>query len=462
MVQSLTVKELTEALDGVLLCGETTAEISTFSFDSRQIGSQALYVPLPGERVDGHQFIKSAFQNGAAATLTVRGEIVDAAKPHIQVADAREALQKAAACLRKKKTLPIVGITGSVGKTTTRSLVAEALTAERSVFQTKGNLNSQLGVPVMLSEIAEEDIAVLEMGMSEFGEMERLTRMVKPDIAVITCIGVAHIRQLGSQVNICREKMAITLGMKPDAVLLLNGDDALLRAHKDAVKNKVFLYGTTPDCDFYAENIQMAGGKAIFQAVCQDEEVKVILFMPGVHNVLNALAALAVCKLYGVSLEKAAKKLEEFKGIRMRQQVYMTDQYTVIDDTYNANPDSMKAGIRVLMEFPKEGRKVAVLGDMLELGEDEKMYHEEIGQFAAKLGVDLLLTVGNLTPYMEQAALAEKTGIRVKHFAENRQVSEYLKTLLLPEDVVLLKGSRGMALNQVADELLRFAGYSAE
>lgn len=459
MRQSLTVKELTEVLDGILLCGEKTAEISTFSFDSRQIGSQALYVPLPGERVDGHQFIKNAFQNGAVATLTVRGEIVDVTKPHIQVADAREALQKAAACLRKKKTLPIVGITGSVGKTTTRSLVAEALAAERCVFQTKGNLNSQLGVPVMISEIAKEDIAVLEMGMSEFGEMERLTRMVQPDMAVITCIGVAHIRQLGSQENICREKMAIALGMKQDAVLLLNGDDPMLRAHKDDVKNKVFFYGTTPDCDFYAGNIRMVDGKAVFQAICQEEEVEVILSMPGIHNVLNALAALAVCKLYGVSLEKAAKKLEEFGGIKMRQQVYRTSRYTVIDDTYNANPDSMKAGIRVLMELPKEGRKVAVLGDMLELGEDERMYHEEIGRFAAELGVDLLLTVGNLTPYMEQAALAAKTGIRVKHFAENGQVSEYLKTLLLPEDVVLLKGSRGMALNQVTEELLEFAGY---
>lgn len=461
-MQSITVKELTEALDGILLCGEETAEIATLSFDSRQIGSRTLYVPLPGERVDGHQFIQSAFQNGAAATLTVRGEIVDAAKPHIQVADAREALQKAAACLRRKKTLPIVGITGSVGKTTTRSLVAEALSAERKVFQTKGNLNSQLGVPVMISEIAEEEIAVLEMGMSEFGEMERLTRMVQPDMAVITCIGVAHISQLGSQENICKEKMAITLGMKPDAVLLLNGDDKLLRAHKASVKNPVLLYGTTPDCDFYAENIRIIEGKARFQAVCQGEQAEVTLAMPGIHNVLNALAALAVCRLNGVSLEKAAKKLEAFGGIKMRQQVYITDKYTVIDDTYNANPDSMKAGIRVLMELPKEGRKVAVLGDMLELGEEERMYHEEIGRFAAASGVDLLLTVGNLTPYMEQAALAEGKGIRVKHFENNKQVSEYLKTLLLPEDVVLLKGSRGMALNQVSDELLAFAGYQEE
>jgi len=461
-MQTVTGKELTEALNGIFLCGDETVKIATLSFDSRQIGNQTLYVPLPGERVDGHQFIQNAFQNGAVATLTVKGKIVDETKPHIQVDDAKKALQKAATCFRRKKVLPIVGITGSVGKTTTRSLVAETLSAEKNVFQTRGNLNSQIGVPVMISEIAQEEIAVLEMGISEFGEMERLTRVVQPNMAVVTCIGVAHISQLGSQENICKEKLSITLGMKPDAILLLNGDDKLLRAYKDTIKNPVLLYGTTPDCDFYATDIQILEGKARFRAICQKEEIEITLSMPGIHNVLNALVALAVCKLNGVSLEKAAEKLEKFSGIKMRQQIYQTDQYILIDDTYNANPDSMKAGIRVLMEFPKEGRKVAVLGDMLELGEGERMYHEEIGQFAADSGVDLLLTVGNLTPYMEQAALEKGKGIKVKHFENNQQISEYLKKLLLPEDVVLLKGSRGMALNQVADELLAFAGYQKE
>lgn len=456
-MRSLTIKELTEALGGILLCGDDTTEISTLSFDSRQIGNQTLYVPLAGERVDGHQFIASAFQNGAVAALTARGEIVDRQKPHIQVEDCKRALQLAAICFREKKSLPIVGITGSVGKTTTRSLIAAALSAGKTVFQTKGNQNGQIGVPVMLSEIDKEEIAVLEMGISEFGEMERLTQMVKPNLAVITCIGVAHIRQLGSQEKICQEKMAITLGMKPTAILLANGDDPLLRAHKNAVKNVVLLYGTTPDCAFYAKDIRIVEGKAVFRAVCLEEEVDVTLSMPGIHNVLNAMAALAVCKLYQVPLQQAAKKLEQFGGISMRQQITVTEKYTLIDDTYNANPDSMKAGIQVLMELPREGRKVAVLGDMLELGEQEQMYHQEIGRFAANAGVDLLLTVGNLTSYMEEAALAEGKGIRVKHFENNAQISEYLKKLLLPEDVVLLKGSRGMALDQVVKELLSFA-----
>ncbi len=462
MMQTITVGELVKALNGVLLCGEEGKEISALSFDSRQIKEKTLYVPLVGEHVDGHQFIQSAFFNGAEATLTEKGEVLDWGKPHIRVEDCKRALQMAGACFREKKVIPIIGVTGSVGKTTTRALIAEALSAGRTVFQTRGNLNSQIGVPVMLSEIGEEQVAVLEMGMSEFGEMERLTKIVRPDLAVITNIGVAHIQQLGSQENICREKMAIASGMKSNGILLLNGDDPLLRKKRNAVEQVTLLYGTTPDCDFYAKEIQIVGGKAVFRAVCLEEEIEVTLSMPGIHNVLNTMAALSICKLYCVPLKKAAEKLEQFGGIAMRQQVIATKKYTIIDDTYNANPDSMKAGIRVLMDFPNEGRKVAVLGDMLELGADEKQYHQEIGRFAAHAGVDLLLTVGTLTPYMEEAALAENTGIRVKHFSDNRQISEYLKELLLPEDVVLLKGSRGMALDQVGKELRVFAGYQEE
>lgn len=459
MVQNITVRELTEVLGGTLLCGEGETEIATLSFDSRQIGNRTLYVPLPGEHVDGHQFICSAFQNGAVATLTAKGEIVEPGKPHIQVKDCKAALQLAGAYFRKKKSLPIIGITGSVGKTTTRSLVAEALSAGKTVFQTRGNLNSQIGVPVMLSEITEETIAVLEMGISEFGEMERLTRMVHPDLAIITCIGVAHIQQLGSQENICKEKMAITLGMNSNRILLLNGEDPFLRACRNSVKNVVLFYGTTSDCDFYAKDIRIVEGKTVFHAVCLEEEVEVTLSMPGKHNILNAMAALAVCKLYQVPLKQAAEKLGQFGGVPMRQQILVTKKYTIIDDTYNANPDSMRAGIQVLMEFPREGRKVAVLGDMLELGEREKQYHQEIGYFAAHAGVDFLFTVGNLTPYMNKAAQMEGKGIQVKHFENNIQVSEYLKEFLLPEDVVLLKGSRGMALDQIVKELCSFAEY---
>lgn len=457
-MKNVTVKDIVDACGGVLLCGEETAQVCHVSFDSRESKEKMLFVPLIGEKTDGHQYILSAFEHGAAAVFTSEHSLEDIPREQrgyawIRVPDTKAALQALAGWYRQRIKMPVVGITGSVGKTTTRAMVAEALSGSFSVYQTKGNLNSQIGVPVMLLETGDEDIAVLEMGMSEFGEMDRLTQMVRPEIAVITCIGVAHIEQLKTRENICGEKLAITHGMKPDGIVLLNRDDDMLADKRDSVPQKVYYYGTGDTCEFRAENIRIIEGKAEFDAVYGEKRIPVSLAMPGKHNVLNALAALAVCELSGASMEAGAKKLSEFQGIKMRQQIYAMDCYTVIDDSYNANPDSMKAGLRVLMEYPAQGRRVAVLGDMLELGEQEIMFHEEIGSFAAALGVDNLCTIGTLSKAMEKAAKQTNERIQTRHFESREELTAYLKSLLKPEDVVLLKGSRGMQLNLVADAL---------
>lgn len=458
-MKNITVKDIAAACSGTLLCGDSTAQIEHVSFDSRERKERMLFVPLAGERTDGHNYISSAFANGAAAVLTGRhkqaGEIPKEQRAYawISVDDTRKALQRLAGWYRNKLCMPIIGITGSVGKTTTRAMTAAALSGSFSVYQTKGNLNSQIGVPVMLLEAGDEEIAVLEMGMSEFGEMDRLAQMVRPQIAVITCIGVAHIEQLGTREHICEEKLAITHGMEPDGIVLLNGDDDMLAGKHKSLPQRAYYYGTGAACDFRAEHIRIVKGKAEFDAVYRDKRVPVSLFMPGSHNVLNALAALAVCELSGASMEAGAEKLAAFEGVKMRQQIYVTDRCTVIDDSYNANPDSMKAGIRVLMEYPAQGRKVAVLGDMLELGKEKVLFHEEIGRFAAAQGVDNLCTFGELSKYMEKAAKQENKQIQVRHFETREELTDYLKKLLMPEDTVLLKGSRGMQLNLVADAL---------
>lgn len=434
------------------------------SFDSRKIEENTLYVPIIGEKVDGHEFIESAFKNGACAALIQKGHTQNLSaaeakeKLWIEVEDTKKALQAIGAYYRKRLSLPIIGVTGSVGKTTTRAMIACALSAGLSVYQTKGNQNSQVGVPVMLTEIEKEQIAVLEMGMSEFGEMERLTQIVQPDLAVITCIGVAHIEQLKTKENICKEKMAITKGMKKEGILLLNGDDELLREQKGKTEQKVYYFGTHPDCDFRAEDIKIVNGKAEFEAVYQEDRISVALSMPGIHNVVNAMAALGCAYLCGVSMKAAADKLSNFEGIKMRQQIYQLSDYTIIDDSYNANPDSMKAGLQVLTEYPGKGRKIAVLGDMLELGEKEVEYHKEIGNFAASCKVDILLTFGELSKEIkaayEKADRKEKERKAV-HFQDRKEIINYLKQNLQKEDVILCKGSRGMALNQVAEALLK-------
>lgn len=461
-MKQVTVEAITEAVGGRLLWGEPGTQVSHVSFDSRECKEQMLFVPLVGEKADGHDFIPSAFEHGAVAAFTSRHEAEEVAEQlrdyaWIRVEDTREALQRLAGWYRKKIAIPIVGITGSVGKTTTRAMVAEALSGSRSVYQTKGNLNSQIGVPVMLLETGDEEISVLEMGMSEFGEMDRLTRMVRPELAVITCVGVAHIEQLGSRENICKEKMAIAHGMPPDGLLLLNGDDDMLAGKRGSIPQRVCYYGTGEDCEFRAENICIEDGRARFDAVYGEKRIPVSLAMPGRHNVLNALAALAVCELTGASMEAGAGRLEAFRGVAMRQQIDTVNGYTVIDDSYNANPDSMKAGLRVLAEYPATGRRVAVLGDMLELGKREADFHREIGSFVAELGIAQLCTFGELAGNIDLAARAADQRLSVRHFETREELTLFLKELLQPGDAVLLKGSRGMQLNLVAEELRRIS-----
>jgi UDP-N-acetylmuramoyl-tripeptide--D-alanyl-D-alanine ligase len=462
MMEQLTIHEITAACNGTQVCGDVDVRVSGMSFDSRTVTEGNLYVPLVGERVDGHDFIEQAFGKGAAATLTVRHVRMDSPMPYIRVDDPVRAMQDIAACYRKRLALPVIGITGSVGKTSTRAMVAQALSAEKEVYQTQGNLNSQLGVPVMVMGIQGQDIAVLEMGVSEFGEMERLTRIVQPDIAVVTGIGLSHIQQFKTKENIYQEKIGITHRMKPSGVLLLNGDDELLRRHyeeddQDMGRITAYLYGTREDCAFRAENIRVTETGTEFDAVCLDETVSVTLTIFGRHHVENSLAALAACKLCGVSLPLAAKRLQVFQGVKMRQQLYRTKQRTILDDSYNANPMSMRAGIQVLADLPKLGRSVAVLGDMFELGDEEVRYHKEIGEFAAEAGIDFVVTIGRLAAYISQSANECQAKTKGIHFSTKEEATPYLKEWLTPADVVLVKASHGMALWQVVAELLEEA-----
>jgi len=457
-MRNVTVGDIVCASGGRLLCGDSEVSVWHITFDSRDRMENMLFVPLLGGRTDGHSFIPSAFANGAVAVFTSEHTWADIPEDQrkyawIYVEDTKVAMQRLAGWYRGRLELPIIGITGSVGKTTTRAMVAEALAGSFSVYQTKGNLNSQIGVPEMLLEIGTEDIAVLEMGMSEHGEMDRLTQMVRPQLAIITCIGVAHIENLKTRENICKEKFSITNVMKEDGILLLNGDDVMLAGKREMFSQNIYYYGTGPECEFRAENIHIVEGRAEFDAVYQEKRIPVSLSMPGRHNVLNALAALAACELSKASMEAGAERLAAFKGVAMRQQIVSMDCYTIIDDSYNANPDSMKAGLQVLMEYPAAGRRVAVLGDMLELGEEEIGFHEEIGSFAAKHGVDYLWTFGELSKAMEGAARQAGEKIQTRHFESREELVIQLKELLEPEDVVLIKGSRGMQLNLVADAL---------
>ncbi len=466
-MENVTIKDIVEVTGGVLLCGDENKEIREFSIDSREGSEDSIFVPIIGERVDAHRFIEGALSlNGATFTsehlpadeekpweqITAKTGRV---KPWIYVKDTVKAMQQVGTFYRNRLSLPVVAVTGSVGKTTTREMIAAALSAGKKVFQTLGNQNSQIGVPLTLSHMSKEDeAAVLEIGMSERGQIETLTTMIRPDIAVVTVIGVSHIAQLKSQENICLEKMDIVKGVPEDGMVFLNGDDPFLVPYRGKLRQKTYFYGMSPDCDYRAEDIRNGDGHVSFTFCAGELCIPVVLGTMGEHNVRNALVALGVAHQMGVDLVAAAEKLREFHGQRLK--FVPCDQCTVIDDTYNASPDSMRASIHVLSSMENvKGRRVAALSDMLELGEDEKKYHYEVGKYIASQNIDELVVFGELSRELLRGAAAGKPGaLRLTQVEDREAMTAYLLETLQPEDVVLLKASNGMKLSEVAKAII--------
>ena len=466
-MENVTIKDIVEVTGGVLLCGDENKEIREFSIDSREGSEDSIFVPIIGERVDAHRFIEGALSlNGATFTsehlpadeekpweqITAKTGRV---KPWIYVKDTVKAMQQVGTFYRNRLSLPVVAVTGSVGKTTTREMIAAALSAGKKVFQTLGNQNSQIGVPLTLSHMSKEDeAAVLEIGMSERGQIETLTTMIRPDIAVVTVIGVSHIAQLKSQENICLEKMDIVKGVPEDGMVFLNGDDPFLVPYRGKLRQKTYFYGMSPDCDYRAEDIRNGDGHVSFTFCAGELCIPVVLGTMGEHNVRNALVALGVAHQMGVDLVAAAEKLREFHGQRLK--FVPCDQCTVIDDTYNASPDSMRASIHVLSSMENvKGRRIAALSDMLELGEDEKEYHYEVGKYIASQDIDELVVFGELSRELLRGAAAGKPGaLRLTQVEDREAMTAYLLETLQPEDVVLLKASNGMKLSEVAKAII--------
>ncbi len=459
-MEQMTVGEIVQATQGKLLCGAEDRPLAHICIDSQKVNRKDLFVPLIGERVDAHRFIEQAFAAGAEAVLTSRHDAMEDVHSWIRVEDTRRALQAIGAYYRKRLTLPLVGITGSVGKTTTREMVAAALSAGYRVYKTPGNYNSQIGVPITLSEITSQDeIGVLELGMSMPGEMEVIARIAQADMAVITNVDVTHIEQLGSKENIYREKLKIQEGMKAGGTLFLNGDDPMLQKTRAKEGCRTVYYGTGDNSDYRAVNIRMEDGFGVFTAVHGSCHVEVRLKIRGYHNILNALAALAVADANGVSMTAAAGKLEEFTGYEGRQQIEQKNGITVIDDTYNASPASMTAALQVLFSFDKAKRRIAVLADMKELGPDAEEFHRQIGRWLSRHPVDLLFTLGSLAKEIQTEAKMDAS--RCYFFTEEQRdmLCEKLSSLLQPGDYVLLKGSHSMKLGEVAERLKKGIGW---
>ncbi|MBB5264861.1 UDP-N-acetylmuramoyl-tripeptide--D-alanyl-D-alanine ligase [Catenibacillus scindens] len=462
-MENLTVEEITQAVGGKLLCGDPQTVISYISIDSRDIQENTLFTPIIGERVDAHKFISQVFEAGAKAAFTSRGEIVDRSKPHILVENTEAALGDLAVYYRSKFPVPVVGITGSVGKTSTKEMIAAALSSRYNVLKTAGNQNSNIGVPLTLFRLGpEHEIAVVEMGISDFGEMDALVRFAGPRTAVVTNIGVAHIGILKTQENIMNEKLKIAQNFQPGQPFYLNGNDPMLKIAASNYPENARLFGHAENgkqCDFtyYAKDMYIRDGMEHFTFVWPQGETQVVIRQLGVHNVNNAVVAMAIAMEYGIDPETAAGGLYGYEGVAMRQQInHLKDGIKVIDDTYNASPDSIKSGIEVLKLLDNPGRKIAVLADVLELGDMSRQCHYDTGCFVAQSGIDEVVTVGEEMKALVEAVREHAPHMLASNFSCNADAAEYLKKIVKPGDAFLVKGSRGMRQEEIVKALKEY------
>ena len=458
----LTMTELAQICGGMLCCvgGEVNRDMP-FRYvctDSREAQQGSLFVALGGDRVDGHDYIAAAVSSGNECVLCERlPEVGDRRYVAVVVDDSLKAIGELAKAYDRRLTHRKVAITGSVGKTTTKEFVAAVLAEGFRVHKTEGNYNSTLGMPLSLLSLQNDtEASVLEMGMSGFGEIEYMSRIAEPDIAIVTNIGSSHMEYLGSRENICHAKMEIVKGLKKGGTLLLNGDEPMLRAYLTPGVDPVFV-GIDAPADFRAMNIREGIGRTVFDVCYHGKTIhNVVIPTMGRHNVYAALFAYAVGVRMNLDDQSIIDGLNRYRPVGMRQNVYNIGDITVIEDCYNASPESMRAAINVLQSLSsqkKAGRMAAVLGNMYELGEDAERFHEEIGLYFAKQGGSLLYTFGQTA---EQIALGATLGgmqpenIYRNGDTQNPQLTgEMLLHSLCPGDTLLVKASRGAAAERI-------------
>ncbi|MGD7055154.1 UDP-N-acetylmuramoyl-tripeptide--D-alanyl-D-alanine ligase [Sutcliffiella horikoshii] len=446
-----TLKQIQEMAQGQPISSEYSAiVVEGVSKDTREDMSGKLYIPIIGENFNGHAFVRDAIEKkGAVASFWQKDQPEPPTDLNlIVVDDTIEALQHLASSYRNQIGMKVVGITGSNGKTTTKDMVTSVLETTFRVHKTAGNYNNHIGLPLTILSMKEDtEVAVLEMGMSGRGEIELLSSIAKPDAAVITNIGESHMQDLGSREGIAEAKLEIAAGLKQDGKLIINGDEPLL-TDRVGGKTNVIPFGLKANNDYQAKDIMLKGIGTHFII----EETEYFIPVLGAHNVTNALAAIIVGELFGVSEENRKKGLEQLVITGMRNEVVETSGgWTVINDAYNASPTSMRAALDLLGSLNGYGKKIAVLGDMLELGDMEKSFHHEIGQYVKEKNVDYVFTFGALGMEIAKGAQEVMEPSHVKPFMNKQELTRELLPLLENGDVVMVKGSRGMKLEEVIE-----------
>ena len=439
------IKEILKITNGKLICGDEDLDIQNFEKDTRIIQKGDMYVAIKGEKFDGNDFYKDAINKGAVACLMSK-EPDEKIGSIVLVENTVKAIQQIAAYKRSQVDIPVVAVTGSVGKTSTKDIVAAVMSQKYKVLKTQGNLNNDIGLPFTLLRLHDENAIVVEMGMNHFGEISLLTSIAKPTLAIITNIGTAHIGNLGSRENILKAKLEILEGLQGNSVIINNDNDLLSDwAEKNKEKYNIITYGiNNKNSKYVAEDIHSYEDRSEYRI----DGKEVVVPVGGEHFVLNSLCAIAVGRYFDIPMAKITEGISGFELTKGRMEIEKAKcGASIINDTYNANYDSMKAAIEYLEKIEGK-RKIAVLGDMKELGEYSESLHRKVGEEVKD--IDILITIGELAKCIEETADVRE----MLHFDNNESALEYLKKIIKKDDIILLKASNSMKFGDIAKKLI--------
>lgn len=464
-MRGMTLRAMAKACNGKYYGSEANLdkEVTDITTDSRKVVKDGLFIAICGERTDGHKYIDGCFEAGALCVISEK-ELPEQENSYIKVKSSLQALKDLALLYRNNLDIKVVGITGSVGKTSTKETISYVLEEKYKVLKTEGNFNNEIGLPLTVFRLRDDDeIAVLEMGISDFGEMERLSQIAQPDIGVITNIGLCHLENLKTRDGILKAKTEMFHNLKPDGTAILNGDDDKLITIDEVNNKRPVIFGISYKDDVYASDIKNLGldGTSFLinglKCADGDRAFEVTVPVPGHHMIYNALAAACVGAQLGLSSIQIRDGISKLKTIAGRNNIIKTDNYTIIDDCYNANPVSMKASVDVVdMAL---GRKVCILGSMFELGDNEKNLHYDVGQYVGAKSIDVLITIGDLARHIAMGAADyrethyESYDCSIHSYDTIEEFENEAGQLLKKGDNILVKASHGMHFSNIVDML---------
>lgn len=462
-MNEIKVKDILEICNAKLLSGDEEEIIENFKKDSREVEDGDTYVGIKGKNFNGSDFFEKAFEAGAKAAIIQDIDIPDEKielykdKVIIKVRDCIEAIQKIAIFKREKYDIPVIGVTGSVGKTSTKDIIASVMSKKYKTVKTEGNYNNHIGVPLTILKLKDHTAAVIEMGMNHLGEISKLTKIARPTMSVITNVGTSHIGELGSRENILKAKLEILEGMNENAPLAINNDNDMLHNWYmvNQNKRKIVTFGIDNESDIMAKNIVSSDDGSKFKVNIMGKDYDVEINVGGKHFIINSLCAICVGLENGIEIEKIIEGIKEFKLTKRRMEIKDgINNSKVINDSYNASYDSMKAAIEYLGGI-KANKRIAVLGDMLELGEYEKELHEKVGEEVYKNNIDFLVTVGERAKWI--ASKAKELGMsedRIFVFDTKEEACEKLKNTIEKGDFILVKASNSMKFDKIVEAII--------